>query len=185
MMIRSPDFRMLGVAVVAVFLAGTAPATVLVTLDEALKLAFPDAKTERETLFLSEAERREIETLSGHELSGGLATRFVARSDRGEIVGYAYVDTHVVRTLPETVLVVVDPAGSARRVEVVSFREPLDYVPREGWYRQFDGEQLDDDLQLKRDIRPVTGATLTARATTAAVRRVLAIHQVAERGADR
>ena len=104
--------------------------------------------------------------MCGHELSGGLATRFVARSDRGEIVGYAYVDTHVVRTLPETVLVVIDSAGSVRRVEVVSFREPLDYVPREGWYRQFEGEQLDDDLQLKRDIRPVTGATLTARATT-------------------
>ena len=68
---------------------------------------------------------------------------------------------------------------------MVSFREPLDYLPREGWYRQFDGEQLDDDLQLKRDIRPVTGATLTARATTEAVRRVLAIHQVAEGGADR
>ena len=43
---------------------------------------------------------------------------------------------------------------------------------------QYDGEKLDDDLSLKRDIRPVTGATLTARATTEAVRRVLAIHRV-------
>jgi Na+-translocating ferredoxin:NAD+ oxidoreductase RnfG subunit len=82
-------------------------------------------------------------------------------------------------------MVVIDPSGAVRRVEVVSFREPLDYVPREGWYRQFDGEELDDDLQLKRDIRPVTGATLTARATTDAVRRVLAIHQVAEKGTNR
>ncbi|MDH3816392.1 MAG: hypothetical protein OEV48_17995 [Acidobacteriota bacterium] len=38
---------------------------------------------------------------------------------------------------------------------------------------------MDDELALKRDIRPVTGATLTARATTEAVRRVLAIHAVA------
>lgn len=51
-------------------------------------------------------------------------------------------------------------------------------MPREEWYHQCDGEDLDDDLSLKRDIRPVTGATLTARATTEAVRRVLAIHQV-------
>jgi transcriptional regulator of nitric oxide reductase len=158
---------------------------VLVTLDDALQLAFPDAKTSRETLFLSDEERREIEVLCGQELPGGLATRFVARGDQGEVQGYAYVDTHVVRTLPETVMVVIDPSGAVRRVEVVSFREPLDYVPREGWYRQFDGEELDDDLQLKRDIRPVTGATLTARATTDAVRRVLAIHQVAEKGTNR
>jgi hypothetical protein len=172
-------------AAVAVILAGSAAATVLVTLDDALKLAFPDAETARETLFLSDEERSEIEALCGQELSGGLATRFVARSDQGEILGYAYVDTHVVRTLPETVLVVIDPSGAVRRVEVVSFREPLDYVPREGWYRQFDGEELDDDLQLKRDIRPVTGATLTARATADAVRRVLAIHQVAKKGTNR
>ena len=33
------------------------------------------------------------------------------------------------------------------------------------------------------DIRPVTGATLTARATTTAARRVLAIHQVLAGGA--
>jgi hypothetical protein len=177
--------RVFGMAAVAVILAGSAAATVLLSLDDALKLAFPDAGTARETLFLSDEERSEIEALCGQELPGGLATRFVARSDQGKILGYAYVDTHVVRTLPETVMVVIDPSGAVRRVEVVSFREPLDYVPREGWYRQFDGEELDDDLQLKRDIRPVTGATLTARATTEAVRRVLAIHRVAVQGADR
>ena len=57
-----------------------------------------------------------------------------------------------------------------------AFREPREYLPRDGWYRQFDGERLTDDLVLKRRIRPITGATLTAGATTAAVRRVLAIH---------
>jgi Na+-translocating ferredoxin:NAD+ oxidoreductase RnfG subunit len=51
-------------------------------------------------------------------------------------------------------------------------------MPREGWYGQYEGRLLDDDLALKRGIRPVTGATLTARATTEAVRRVLALHQV-------
>ena len=58
------------------------------------------------------------------------------------------------------------------------FEEPLEYMPREGWYGQYKGQELDDNLALKRDIRPVTGATLTARATNEAVRRVLAIHAV-------
>jgi Na+-translocating ferredoxin:NAD+ oxidoreductase RnfG subunit len=60
----------------------------------------------------------------------------------------------------------------------VTFREPLEYMPRKGWYEQYEGQELDDDLALKRNIRPVTGATLTARATTDAVRRVLALHAV-------
>ena len=92
------------------------------------------------------------------------------------MVGFAYIDTHRVRTLPETLLVILEVDGSVRRVEVAAFREPLDYKPGDSWYRQFDDEELDRDLSLDRDIRPITGATLTARATTDAVRRVLAIH---------
>ena len=87
----------------------------------------------------------------------------------GEVVGTAYFDTHVVRTLAETVMVTVDRDGRVGRVEVLSFDEPPDYLPREPWYRQFDGRALDAELELRRSIRPVSGATLTARATTDAV----------------
>ena len=79
-----PDFRVFGSAAVAVLLASSAAATVQLTLDDALKLAFPDAETTRETLFLSDEEQREVEAASGQELSSGLATRFVAKSDEGE-----------------------------------------------------------------------------------------------------
>jgi len=80
---------------------------------------------------------------------------------------------------------VLDTDGTVRRVEVVTFREPLEYMPRKGWYEQYQGQELDDDLALKRDIRPVTGATLTARATTEAVRRILALHAIVSDGDQR
>jgi len=160
---------------------GTAWATVLITVEEALELAFPGAITKRETLFLSDDQRSRAEKESGAEVSSSLATRYVATGEDGAVLGWAYLDTHRVRTLPETLMVVLGADGAVRRVEVVTFREPLEYMPREGWYGQYEGQQLDDDLALKRDIRPVTGATLTARATTEAVRRVLAIHAVAAR----
>ena len=75
-------------------------------------------------------------------------------------------------------MVVVDPAGAIRRIEVLSFDEPEEYLPRPGWYAQFPGKPLDDELSLKRGIRPITGATLTARVTTDAARRCLALHRV-------
>jgi hypothetical protein len=75
-------------------------------------------------------------------------------------------------------MVVVDPGGRVRRIEVLSFREPQDYLPREGWYGQFEGRALDGELNMKKGIRGITGATLTARATTEAARRVLALHRV-------
>jgi Na+-translocating ferredoxin:NAD+ oxidoreductase RnfG subunit len=75
-------------------------------------------------------------------------------------------------------MVAVDADGKVLRVEVLAFREPQDYLPRDLWYGQFDGKKLDDDLDVKRAIRGVTGATLTVRATTDAVRRILAIHRL-------
>ena len=166
------------VACAALLVWGAAWATVLITVEEALALAFPDANTERQTLFLSGEQVDRVAKDSGAEVSSSLATRYVARGADGAVRGWAYLDTHRVRTLPETVMVVLDADGTVRRVEVVTFREPLEYMPREGWYEQFEGQKLDDDLALKRDIRPVTGATLTARTTTEAVRRVLALHAV-------
>lgn len=165
-----------GLAALAV--AAAAGAAVLLSVEEALALAFPEATTRRETLFLTDEQLRSARALGGVEISSALVTRFVATDAGGALTGFAYLDTHRVRTLPETLLIAVGADGRVARVEVVVFREPVEYMPREGWYRQYDGGTLDDELALKRGIRPVTGATLTARATTEAVRRVLAIHRV-------
>jgi len=151
-------------------------ATVLITVEEALGLAFPDGEVSRETLFLTKEQMSSAAMVSEVKIDRAMVTRFVVRRG-GEVVGFAYIDTHRVRTLPETLLVILEVDGSVRRVEVAAFREPLDYKPGDSWYRQFDDEELDRDLSLDRDIRPITGATLTARATTDAVRRVLAIHR--------
>lgn len=153
-------------------------ATTLITVDEALNLAFPGGIIERETVFLTEEQRQTVEKKGGSEVSSSIVTRYVAMGDGAVLLGWAYLDTHRVRTLPETLMIVLDPDGTVRRVEVVTFREPLEYMPRESWYEQYHGQVLNDDLALKRDIRPVTGATLTARATTEAVRRVLAFHEI-------
>ena len=75
-------------------------------------------------------------------------------------------------------MIVVDPRGHVERVETVSFREPPEYEAPEGWLAQFLGRPLDDELSLRGDIAPMTGATLTANAVTHAVRRTLALHQI-------
>ncbi|MEX0890721.1 MAG: FMN-binding protein, partial [Gemmatimonadota bacterium] len=48
----------------------------------------------------------------------------------------------------------------------------------DGWLAQFLDRRLDGRLSTKADIVNMTGATLTSRAVTDAVRRVLALHQV-------
>jgi len=169
-------------AVAAAVLAVTATdAKVFLSQEEALKLAFPAATVERKTAFLTTGQQRAAQALSNDEaLPSALVVYYVATRD-GRTVGTAYFDTHIVRTMPETIMVVVDPAGRAARIEVLSFQEPEDYLPRPRWYGQFQGKPLNDELSMKRGIRPVAGATLTVRATTEAARRVLALHEVIRR----
>lgn len=153
-----------------------APARVLLTVEEALALAFPGAAVERRTVFLTPEQLARAEALAGERPGSAIVHPYVATRD-GAVVGTAYFDSHVVRTLAETIMVTVDPQGRVGRIEVLSFDEPPDYLPRAEWYRQFDGRPLDAELELRRSIRPVAGATLTARATTDAARRVLALHE--------
>ncbi len=165
---------------VALASAVASSAKVFLTQEEALKLAFPGATIERKTAFLTPDESKDVAALSGAAPPSSLAVAYVATKE-GRLAGTAYFDTHVVRTQPETLMVVVTPEGKIGRVEVLSFSEPEDYLPRAHWYAQFPGKGLDEELSIKRGIRAVSGATLTARATTEAARRVLALHQVLAR----
>lgn len=159
-----------------------AGATVRMTQQEALRLVFPGCQIERQTVYLTPEQMAEVAELAGEEISDPVVRPYRALCD-GEPGGSAYFDTHRVRTLPETLMVAVDAAGRLKRVEVLVFREPPDYLPRDAWYRLFDGKALSRDLRLKRDIPVVAGATLTSRATERAVRRALAIDRVLDAAA--
>jgi Na+-translocating ferredoxin:NAD+ oxidoreductase RnfG subunit len=148
-------------------LRAATPEKVFLTVDEALKLAFPGCSIEKEVIYLTDEQKERVEKLSEVAVESKVARPYVAKRD-GVVVGTAYVD----------VMVVVDPKGKIARVELLSFAEPLEYVPRSEWWGQFVGKGLDDELALKRGVRGVTGATLSARAAVEAARRVLALHRV-------
>ncbi|MBS1766879.1 MAG: hypothetical protein JST05_05675 [Acidobacteria bacterium] len=149
----------------------------LPTQQQALQLAFPGASFTRKEFFLTDAQAAEVKTLANADLPGLWFVGYEARKD-GKLIGVGFFDTHRVRTENETALVAVGADGRLRRVEVIAFREPQDYAPRQAWVDQFQGEALDDKLSLKRDIRPLAGATLTANALTDASRRGLALWHV-------
>jgi hypothetical protein len=155
-----------------------AQAKVFLAKDEALALAFPDAERVEERVFiLTDAQKAEVERRARAPLATQLWTIHVGwKGD--QVLGYAIIDSHVVRTLPETFMVVIEPTGALRRVEVLAFHEPPEYLPTDRWIDQFDGRRLDDDLKLGAGIQGITGATLSAQAMTGGVRRALALFAV-------
>ena len=154
----------------------TAFARVLIDRDRALTQAFGTTATIRpRTVFLTPAAFRRAEQAAGAKLASMRVTRYEAT--RGDsLVGTGYLDTHRVRTMNETVLVVITPQGRVGSVEVLSFDEPEDYRPPKRWLERFEDRALSRDLRPGGAVPNLGGSTLTARALSAAVRRTLALH---------
>jgi Na+-translocating ferredoxin:NAD+ oxidoreductase subunit G len=169
---------LLRTCLVATMLAMPVAASALdITREEALAEVYPGATIRAEQVFLTPEQLEQAAARAGEALPSALIARYIATKDN-QVIGRAYVDTHTVRTKKETLLISLDPDGRVKRIDVTAFLEPAEYQASEPWLRQYANRQLDRDLGLNRAIRAIAGATLTARAANAAVRRVLAIDAV-------
>lgn len=145
---------------------------------EALRVAFPEDDTvEKKTFFLTDQQVKTAESLARSHLDSRLATFYIGKKG-GRIMGYAMLDIHTVRTLPEALMVVLSPTGEVVSTLILAFYEPPEYRPSDRWLEQFDKKTLTRDLWMGRDIAAITGATLTVNAATQAVRRILALYEV-------
>lgn len=162
-------------------LTRSASGGVILTEDAALERAFPGQEVARRMLYLTKRQVTTVEKAARSKLPSGVVTLFEARSG-GAVAGRAYLDTHIVRTMPETVLTVATPEGRLKMALVLQFHEPTDYLPREGWLSALSGRALDEDFWPGRRVLRVTGATLTVQALTDSVRRSLAIDAFVVRG---
>jgi hypothetical protein len=174
--------RLIAIAAALWLGAAGAGAEVFLSQQEALALAFPEAdRVETRTHVLTDEQAARIEALSRGPLDSKLVR--IHTGWRGEeVLGYALIDVHVVRTLSEALLVVLSPAGEVRNLRVLAFHEPPDYLPKERWYAQFEGKTGSAPLRIGGDLHGVVGATLSSRAAALCVRRALACYEVLIRG---
>lgn len=152
--------------------------TTAVTPKEALALAFPKCKIERVVHYPDKKQMSQASKLVGTKVSTKTVRAYRATNKEGKLVGTGYFDSHKIRTKAQTLFLVVAPDQTISRIEVLRFDEPPEYKPKAKWFAKFKGLKLGKTLQIKQSIPNLTGATLSARTTTDAVRRMLAWHQV-------
>ncbi|NNK49867.1 MAG: FMN-binding protein [Gemmatimonadetes bacterium] len=144
----------------------------------ALQLAFPAADSvTTTTLMFSEADAEEVAERAGAALESRLVRVYEAWCD-GQVTHRGIIDTHKVRSLPETVMVVTDTDHRVEGVHLLAFHEPVQYRASDKWFLQFDDRRLDPELAVRRGIVGMAGATMTSNAVAAAVRRSLAALEV-------
>jgi hypothetical protein len=164
-----------GFAVALCLVTSTTTAGTLQTRDEAFHRLFAtDVTIDRHTVFLSTADVERIEALAHAPLEQPRVSYYVVtRAD--SVVARAYIDTHVVRTRKEVLLLVFDPQGEVVAIEVLAFHEPQDYLPTQRWYQHLARVPNPEQVRPGSDVDAVSGATLSVRAACMALRRSRAI----------
>ena len=101
------------------------------------------------------------------------------RAWRAHDGGWFIVDRVVGKHEYITYAVALTPDGAVRRVEILEYRETYGgEVRNPAWRQQFVGKRFGAPLQLGKDIKNISGATLSSRHVTDGVRRLVATWQI-------
>jgi uncharacterized protein with FMN-binding domain len=145
--------------------------------NDVLKELAPTECTQvKENIYLSQKDRVAIEEMSSTKIYGGLALRYVTTCPNTKEKSYHYVDSHIVRTLNETVILTIHN-DKLKSFIVSSFNEPREYIAPKKWYAQFEGAEGKKVLRAREEIDALSGATLTVNASIGSVNKTLALHR--------
>lgn len=172
----------LAVAVLTAAIAAAEEVEVYLSVEEAPRVLFPEADSiERRDVPATEGLRKKMQHLIGRakpSIWEPYYISFIAKR-KGEVVGYAVICEEIGKHRPITFIVGIDPTGKIRDVAVMMYRESIgNEIRYPGFRRQFRGKSLDDPIAHRRDIRNITGATLSSRAMAVGVRKGLAFLQL-------
>jgi hypothetical protein len=97
------------------------------------------------------------------------------RVTRGDtLLGFAVVRNVKGKDQPITFLVAADTGDRLRDVDILVYREPYGgEIAYEAWRRQFRGKSAADTLVVGRQIRGISGATISVNAVTLGVRKAI------------
>ena len=103
-------------------------------------------------------------------------TASVLRISQGpRLLGFAQVRNVKGKDQPITFLVAIDSTNTLKDVDVLVYREPYGgEVAYEPWRKQFRGKTSRAELVIGKDIRNISGATISSHSVTLGVRKALA-----------
>jgi FMN-binding protein len=152
-------------------------ATRYLSVEEAQRLAFPAATRFAEAhVVFRPADVAAIERLSGQKVRARGQQVWKAQAD-GRLLGFFIVDYVIGKHLIIDYSVALDPDGRIKAVEVLEYRESYgSEITSHSWLQQFAGKTSRDQVAIEKDIRNISGATLSSQHVTEGVKRILAFY---------
>jgi Na+-translocating ferredoxin:NAD+ oxidoreductase RnfG subunit len=161
-------------------LVATAHAAQFLSVEQAQRAFFPAADSFQERkLELSAEQLAQLEARSRTRMRLK-RYRIWEAFDHGRRIGVVIVDEVYGKHEFITYALGIDPAGKIVGVEILHYRESYGGEVRNAqWRSQFVGKSSAETLELDKDIRNISGATLSCQHVTEGIRRLLALYHVA------
>lgn len=110
------------------------------------------------------------------ETKFGKRPSWTVRGESGALLGAAVVDDVPGKSERITILVASGPDGRLKDLEVLAYRESYGgEVAQEAWRAQFRGKKPGDPLKVGRQIRNISGATISTNSVSSGVARCLPV----------
>lgn len=159
---------------IALFAPASYGATYL-TVEQAQQAIFPSEKLSQSFINLTNQQVQEIERRSDTNVRRKQVQLW--KSANG---GFFIVDEVVGKHEYITYAAALNPNGTVKQIEIMTYRESYGYEIRNAdWRAQFVGKNSSAPLKLDKDIKNISGATLSCRHITEGVKRILATYEVA------
>lgn len=166
--------RIVFLPVAALAAAQSAQAMVYLSVAQAQELMFPGQTLIAAPLQLSAEDIAAVERETGTRYFAGALRAWKAAD------GYFFVDAVIGKHDLINYAIALTSDGKVRQVEILEYREAYGgEVRNAAWRSQFIGRAHGDPVQLGRDIRNISGATLSCQHVTDGIRRLLAVYAIA------
>jgi Na+-translocating ferredoxin:NAD+ oxidoreductase RnfG subunit len=153
----------------AASVAQIAHATQYMTVEQAQRAAFPEA-----TAFVATPAAVDATAFAA---PAGWSPRIWQARNGDKLLGWLFEDAVIGKSELITYALAVDAAGAVISVEVLDYRESHGSEIRLApWRKQFVGRTVHDLPEFNRDIKNISGATLSCRHLTEGVQRLLKVH---------
>ena len=184
----------LGFGFVCLFFFNILSASTLLTQEEALKEMFPNVDEIVTEVITPSADviaqiKNELGGSLVHVQSGSQSEAvdestqftFYYGLKNGEKIGVAIIDTQPGKWGPVQYIICLDPkVGYVQNLAVMSYKEKRGRpIARKSFLKQFIKKNIGDPIKVRKDIRAISGATISSDATCFAVKKVIAIFKYA------
>jgi Na+-translocating ferredoxin:NAD+ oxidoreductase RnfG subunit len=159
----------------AAVISTSAYAVTYMTVEQAQAAIFPGAQLTRAFITLTKEQASAIEKKTGVNVRKTEVQ--VWKSADG---GHFIVDEVVGKHEFFTIALGLNADSSVKQIEILDYKESYGYeVRNEAWRKQFTGKTATASLKLGDDIKNISGATLSCRHVTDAIKRLLTTYDIA------